>query len=450
MKLKRAIALMLAICISMLFCGCDMFGTTDELVSPPALTGDLSPIADALYKSAGNDLDLKYPSKGDHRSAIVLEDIDSDGIFEAFAFYSTSDDEMTTMHINAVCQKDNEWKSVSDQTMVATGIERIEFCDLDGDGSKEILVGWDVNGVSEKRLSIFSFNGKTLTQQLLQAYTAFLCSDLDDNGSYEVFVHHLDVTEKINKALVYNLGDKGIAQTAGCVMDSTVKSASAPVLAELSNGKKAIYIDETKGVGAVTEVLFLSKGELVNPLLDSTTAIENILTLRAAALSTQDINGDKILEIPVATDLPNAVADGEKLYYTNWCSFNGETLSVKLVTIVNTVDGYYLEIPNNAVGKIAVLKDIEKQERKFYQYDSETQAIGDVLFEITAVKTNKWDSKDFSRDGKTEISRTDEFVFALKMGEAAKALEITEKNIKDTFKLIDGGALGEKSSYSRR
>ncbi len=439
MKLKKAIAVVLVLCTSMLFCGCDLFGTADKLVSPPALTGDLSPIADALYKSAGNDLDLKYPSKGDHRSAIVLEDINNDGIFEAFAFYSTSDDEMTTMHINAICQKGGEWKSVSDQTMVATGIERIEFCDLNDDGSKEILVGWDVNGVSEKQLSVFSFNGKTLNQQLLQAYTAFLCSDLDDNGSNEVFVHHLDVTEKTNKALIYSLGDKGVAQTAGCIMDSTVKSASTPVLAELSNGKKAIYIDEIKGVGAITEVLFLSKGELVNPLLDSTTAIENILTLRAASLVTKDINYDKILEIPVATDLPNAVSDGEKLYYTNWCSFNGETLSVKLVTVVNTVDGYYLEIPNNAVGKISVLKDIEKHERKFYQYDLQTQTIGELLFEIAAVEPNEWDSKDYSRDGKTEITRTDEFVFVLKMGDAAKSLELTEKSIKETFKLIDGG-----------
>ncbi|MDO4608552.1 MAG: VCBS repeat-containing protein [Clostridia bacterium] len=437
MKFKRMTVLVLTICISMLFCGCDLFGTADELVSPPALTGDLSPIADALYKSAGDDLDLKYPTKGDHRSAIVLEDINSDGIFEAFAFYSTSDDEMTTMHINVVCQKDSEWTSVSDQTITATAIERIEFCDLNGDGREEILVGWDVNGVSEKQLSIFCFDGKELSQQLLQAYTSFLCSDLDDDGNNEVFVHHLDTTEKTNKALIYNLGEKGIEQTAGCIMDSTVKSASTPVLAELSNGKKAIYIDEIKGVGAVTEVLYLSKGELKNPLLDSTTTIENILTLRAAALSTQDINGDKILEIPVATDLPNAVEDGEKLYYTNWCSFNGETLSVKLVTIVNTVDGYYLELPNSAVGKVSVLKDVERHERKIYQYDSQTQTTGDLLFEISAIEMKKWNSRDYDRENQTELARNADMVFVLKMGETAKSLELTEKSIKETFKLID-------------
>ncbi len=436
MKLKKALTLVLTVCIAMLFCGCDIINTNDELVSPPALTGDMSPIAKALYKTAGSELDLKYPAAGDHRSAIVLEDINGDSHFEAFAFYSTSDDEMTTMHINAVCQIDGEWQSVADQTIVATGVEMIDFCDLNADGAKEILVGWDVNGASEKQLSVFTFDGNNLTQKLLQPYTGFLCNDLDNNGSFEVFVHHLNTIDRINMATVCNFVDDTITQTSSCVMDSTVKSASAPVLATLSNGQKAIYIDEIKGVGAVTEVLYLSKGALVNPLLDNTGSFENILTLRAASLSTRDINGDSILEIPVASELPNAVAEGEKLYYTNWCSFNGEVLAVKLVTVVNTVDGYYLSVPNNMVGKIAVIKDIENHEREFYYYDTKTQIAGDFLFEITVISEKEWDSKDFSRGSLTELSRVNNTVFVLNIGEMAKQFGIDAKTIKDTFKVI--------------
>ncbi len=436
MKLKKPVVLLLAICICVLLCGCDLFNNTDDLVSPPALTGDMSPIADALYKSVGTDLDLKYPDTGDHRSAIVLEDINGDSIFEAFAFYSTSDDEMTTMHINVICQSDGKWASASDQTIVANGVEMIDFCDLNGDGTKEILVGWNVNGISEKQLSVFTFDRKNLTQQLLQAYTGFLCSDLDSNGSYEVFVHHLNTAEKTNKAMIYNYGNDGVAKTAGCLMDGTVKSASAPVLSALSNGQKAIYIDEIKGVGAVTEVLYLSQGEMVNPLLDSVNSFENILTLRAASLATQDINKDSILEIPVATDLPNAVEGGEKLYYTNWCSFNGESLSVKLVTIVNTVDGYYLSVPNNMVGNVSVLKSIENHEREFYFYDAAAQTTGDMLFKISAIPVSEWDSADFERGSLTELARKEATVFVLKLMPYAQKFGINTELIQQTFSVI--------------
>ncbi len=437
MKLKKVVVMLLAMCVSLCFCGCAFVDNTDDMVSPPELTGEMSPIADALYAVAGKNCDLKYPTAGNHRSAIVLEDINGDSVFEAFAFYSTSDDEMTTMHINVICQQSGKWVSVADQTIVATGVEMVDFCDLNDDGVEEIIIGWDVNGNSEKQLSVFALNESSLTQVLLQAYTSFLCCDLDNNGTYEIFVHLLNAAEKSNKAIIYNYNESGMAQTAGCMMDGSVKSASDPVLSVLSNGQKAIYIDEIKGVGSVTEVLYISKGELVNPLLDSVNSFENISTYRAAAIETGDINRDGILEIPVASELPNAVSDGEKLYYTNWCSFNGEKLSVKLVTVVNTVDGYYLTVPNAMVGYLAVLKDIENHERKFYHYDSKNAVLGKLLFTITAVDIDDWASKEFDHENKTELSRTEEYVFAVELGDGANAFAITEELVKETFYLVD-------------
>lgn len=437
MKLKRSIVILLALCICFAFCGCDFVQNTDDMVSPPELTGDMSPIADALYAVAGADCDLKYPTEGTHRSAIVLEDINGDGIFEAFAFYSTSGDEMTTMHINVICQSEGKWVSVSDQTIVATGVEMVDFCDLNSDGTEEILVGWDVNGASEKQLSVFTFRENVLTQQLLQAYTSFLCCDIDNNGTNEIFVHLLNSSEKTNKAIIYSYNEKGMAQTAGCIMDGSVKSAAAPVLSVLSNGQKAIYIDEIKGVGAVTEVLYVSKGELINPLLDNDISFENNSTLRAASLEIRDINQDGILEIPIASELPNAVSDGEKLYYTNWCSFNGEKLSIKLVTIVNTVDGYYLTVPNSMVGYIAVYKDIEKHERRFYHYDSANAVLGKLLFTVTAIDADEWDSSDFEHGGKVELSRAQDTVFVSELGEGASAFAITTDVIMESFNLVD-------------
>lgn len=437
MRLKTSIVILLAICICVAFCGCDFAQNTDDMVSPPELTGDMSPIAEALYAVAGADCDLKYPAEGTHRSAIILEDINGDGIFEAFAFYSTSGDEMTTMHINVICQSDGKWVSVSDQTIVATGVEKVDFCDLNGDGIEEILVGWDVNGASEKQLSVFTFLENTLAQQLLQAYTSFLCCDIDSNGTNEIFVHVLNASEKTNKAIIYSYNENGMAQTAGCVMDGSVKSAANPVLSVLSNGQKAVYIDEIKGVGAVTEVLYVSKGELINPLLDNDVSFENNSTLRAASLEIKDINQDGILEIPIAAELPNAVSDGEKLYYTNWCSFNGEKLSIKLVTIVNTVDGYYLTVPNSMVGYVAVYKDIENHERKFYHYDSANAVLGKLLFTVTAVDADEWDSGDFNRGSKVELSRTQDTVFLAELGEGASAFAITTDVIIDAFYLVN-------------
>ena len=435
MKMKKILALILAFCMAIILCGCDLFDDANELLSPPELTGEMAPIAKALEKSAGSDCDLKYPADGEYRSAIVLEDINGDAIYEAFAFYSTSDDEMTTMHINAICQIDGKWTSVADKTAIATGIEKVEFSDLDDDGNKEIVIGWDVNGTSEKQLSLFTFENNVLAQQLVQSYTGFSCCDLNKDGKNELFVHMLNTSEKTNKAMVYSYNKRQIEQTATCVLDSSVKSAEKPIFAALSNGQRAIYIDEIKGVGSVTEVLYFSEGELINPLLDEE-SLENVSTFRAASLETQDINADKVLEIPIASDLPNAISDGEKLYYTNWCSFNGELLSVKIVTMVNTVDGYYLTVPNTMVGRIAAYKDTENHVRRFYYYDAQESKLGEELFTITAIKSSKWDKEDFDRGNMVELERKDETVFVAALGSGAQDFAITIDTIKNSFYLV--------------
>lgn len=435
MKIKKAVIFLLVISVCLSLCGCDLFNNTDELVSPPELTGQLYPIGQALKESAGSNYNLVYPTSGNHRSAIILEDINGDSVFEAFAFYSTNDDEMTHMHINVICQRENGWVSVADQTIIATGVETVEFCDLNGNGIEEILVGWEVNGNSEKQLSVFSFENQKLVQKMLQSYSGFLCCDLDNNGVNEIFVHLLNTSEKINRATVYSYSDEGVSQTSGCLLDSNVKTADVPVLSVLSSGQKAVYIDEIKGVGAVTEVLYYSRGELVNPLLDKETSGENTITLRAASLEMTDINGDGIIEIPIASDLPNATANDEKIYYTNWCSFNGEKLAVKLVTVVNTVDGYYITIPNNLVGTLAVSKDIENHKRGVYLYNAQTDTVEGLLFTITVFDSDEYD-KTSKGDNLTEIYRNENSVFAVELGEKATLTGITAKTVEEMFNLF--------------
>ena len=178
MRLKL-ISVFLAAVLCLALCGCDMFATnTAELLSPPELSGDIAPIAAAIAKSAGGEYTLKYPSNGNFRSAVVQNDIDGDGRLEAFAFYSMKEKENGTdtvnMYISVISFSGGEWVFADKQKMVAGGVERIDFCDLDGDGISEVLVGWEIYGTSEMQLAVYSFKGGKLTQRTLQKYSRFI------------------------------------------------------------------------------------------------------------------------------------------------------------------------------------------------------------------------------------------------------------------------------------
>lgn len=436
---KKIICLILGFILSFILCGCDFFAAdTAELLSPPALSGELNAINEAINKSAGGAYTLKYPSRGNYRSAVVQEDINEDGILEAFAFYSMSDGETSTMNIGYVRKTENEWQSIAQQKIVAGGVDMIQFCDLDGDGVKEILVGWEIYGTSEMQLAVYSATENTLTQQMLQRYTHFTTCNLNEDGKNEIFVVRVGLADQPNTASLFELSGNGVVELSSCELDVAAKTVNAPVVSTLSTGKPAIYIDEIKGVGAVTEVLFMEKGVLVNPLFQPDIK-ETISTLRSATFSIKDINNDGVLEIPVQENLPSVTRSqvNEKLYMTNWCSYNGELLTNQLVTVINAIDSYYYIIPARWVGNIAVLKDTENKVREFYKYNSEDMTVGESLLYIKAVKKSDWDSSK-NKDGKTfEIMNNGETSFICRISDVAASEGLTEENVKANFKLFE-------------
>ncbi len=427
------------LCLGMLFslCGCDFFtADTAALLSPPALTGDMYPIDKAIKKSVGSDFTPEYPSRGNYRSAVIQHDINKDGILEAFAFYSTQSRETTTMNINAVVNRDGEWKSVAVQTITAGGVDRIDFCDLDNDGVDEILVGWEIYGTSELQLAVYSLGEKTLTQRMLEQYTHFSFCDLDKNDKNEIFIVRSFPAESRNTAHLYALTSVGVSLVSSCELDSRAKTLNHPVVSSLSNGTPAVYIDEIKGVGAVTEVIFLEKGQLQNPLLDKD-AKETTLTLRAATLECRDINDDGILEIPVRRDVATVTrsTEGEKQYLTDWCSFGGEGLTVQLTAFMNVSEGYYFVVPQKWIGNMAVLRDSENAITEFYRFDSENNVSGERLLYIRAVRKTDWDNGLYKNQPATEIVNNGEISFIGSISDAAKADGITEEKVKADLRL---------------
>ena len=435
MLIKRIIALLLSAALMLLLTGCDFFTMeTEQMLTPPMLVGDMAPIQEVIKNSINGEYTLKYPSGGEYRSAVILNDVDGDEKFEAFVLYSQTEDDVDYMHINFINRQDGEWVSLSDKKIAAGGVDRVDFADLNKDGFKEIIVGFEIYGSTEKQLNVYSVEKGTVIQRLTHEYTSFLCCDLDENEESELFVHLSKMTDEINTAYLYTFDQDGAAQLLSSAMDTGVRTASSPILSTLSNGQPAIYIDEVKATGNITEVLFLSKGELVNPLLENETK-ENTKTLRTSNISIGDINGDRIIEIPVSELMSSYDGDtgGEKVYYTKWCSFNGENLAVQQTTLLNTTDGYYLSVPEKWIGNITLVRESGGKARMIYAYNTKEKTTGENLAYYTAVTIEDWDEYKKQNPEMIEIARNGVYVFAGKVYENNTNLCITEQELKNMF-----------------
>lgn len=433
--LRKILCVLSVICLMVTLCGCDLFtADTAALLSPPSLAGDMYPISEAIKKSVSVPYSFEYPARGDYRSAVVQYDINHDGILEAFAFYSTQENETKSMHINAVENIKGEWKAVATSDITAGGVDRIDFCDLDLDGVDEILVGWEIYGTSDLRLAVYSLKDDVLTQRMLEQYTHFIYCNLDSDDRNEIFIVRSSPSESRNTAHLYSLSKTDATEISACELDSSSKTLNHPFAATLSTGEPAIYIDEIKGVGAITEVLFLKKGTLVNPLLDKK-AKETTATLRSASFETKDINDDGIPEIPVQSQVPTVTksGSGEPLYLTNWCSFNGEALTSQLTAMINLTDGYYYGIPQKWIGKIAVLKDSQGALMEIYRYRPKDATAGERLLYFRAVKKSDWDAGKYNREDVKEIVNDGETSYICYISSAAEKDGIDIEKIRTDF-----------------
>ena len=437
MKIKRLIAVVLAALFCFTLSGCDVLQTDfSGLIAAPKLEGDMYPVQQALEAWAGEDITLKYPVSGDYRSAFIMTDVNSDGFTEAVAFYSVTADSAVTMHINIIANRGDEWKSMGDLSLVANDVESVSFSDLDGDGSKEIIVGWMVYGSIDKQVGVYSFTKDTLTQRVLEKYTNFTCADLNSDDMLDLTVVYLNSTDKVASAKVISFKDDGIAKIGSVGLDGNVSSYSTPVVAPLKNGATALYIDAVKGSGMITEIIWF-EDTLLKSLISPTT-MENTVTHRLSAVSSRDFSGDGVIDIPLLELLPSTAESDEadKVYITNWCDFDGNKMEVCASTFMNYSDGYCLTIPDSWKNSIHLTRKTESRLRVFYHYDINTGTYGEEIFRIIAVASADKDKRDeYTEEGYTLLLDGESLTYLAKVNEP-NDINLDINTLESIFRII--------------
>ncbi len=439
MQIKRIVAVVLAAVLMLCFCGCSTDGEDwgENLLKPPRPIGDMYDIQVALDKVVTEKYTLKYPSAGDYRSAILQKDINGDGADEAIAFYSTTNDNTVTMHINLITKSSGKWQSVGDFKCVAGGVETVDFKDMNADGKLEILVGWTVYGTVDKTVGVYGFDGNRLLQHITEEYTHYLCEDVDGDNIPELFVSHLDSKNEKAHARLIKITDGGILEFGNCLLDNTVTSYYKPVVGKLPNGNTAIYFDAAKGSGTQTEILEIVNGTMVDAraLPDGTT----VPTYRASNATIRDMEKDGIYEIPFPVLLTkNPENDSENVYRTQWYTLNEKQLVLSFSALMNYVDGYYIVVPEKWNGKITVTRDTPNRIRNIMAIDEKTGNSSDIIVRVQTLPIEqKHQEGAIKITDAVEIARGTEYCYMISVGSATDDTAVTVEEFTSLFEILE-------------
>lgn len=440
---KKVLSLILSMLLVFSLCGC--IGSSDmdsaDILSPPKPSGEMLDIKETLEAFVTGKFSLKYPTAGKYRSAYIMSDLMNSGKENfALAFYSILDEEnITSMHLNLMKKVDDSWVSISDTAVAATGVEKVELTDLNGDGIKEITVGWNIYGGVDKSVMVYSLKGLSLVPIVQESYSEFLCFDMEQKEKNNLFVLSHNASEGKASAKLYSFEGEEVVDKGSCLLDGQVTTFYTPVASKLSNGSPAVFIDSAKGSGTQTEVVFLKNNTLTRAdfIIDESGTLS---TYRNMAALCKDINGDDKYDIPlIDSTLTFTPENYDKISATmiKWCSYNGEEFEISSFAAMNYNDGYYIEIPVKWFGKITVEPTVEFRIYTVSIWDTKKNSQIGTLLQVRTVTETEWDKKNNGLETYKEIKRNGGLVYIAMLGSYPGTEKITLEQAKEIIRIIN-------------
>ncbi len=449
---------------AMILCGCSDANFGDEtFLRPPRATGDEAKIQDIISDQAGGNYSLKYPQRGDNRSAVIMRKSNaklSDGNEKtsksntvekyAVAMFSTESD--SKLNISIIAYMNGKWKCLKTFSNEGMGIDQVVFDDVDSNGTEDIIIGRTAYTGSRKKLSVYSIENETVREITVDdTYNEMVVDDITGDNSNEIVLISLANSGSNPAAVVYKYSEqeKTLMSNASVPIDGEIVEFANVISGKIDKDKKGIILDGKKsGDFLSTQVLYYNddEGLLVNPLVDIADDGKLInVTSRKDNVVSRDADGDGIIEIPVITQLPASVDENAasicNLTSWNQISVKDDSLSVKMRSIINYNDGYSFVMPNEwSGGNVTALSDAENRQLRFYLWNSSTGSVGDPLLIIYRYTKYEW--SDIDKHALIELKELNEksknAVFAVQIinTKSDKSLNISEQEVKNCIRLL--------------
>ena len=343
--------------------GC-AFESVDKLYALPVLPQEYKDLQTSI-ETTMSELGAEYAviSYGSYTSTIQLLDMDGDGEQETAAvFLRVTSAEERPMRVCLFRKgSDNTYRQVHMLSGEGNSINSVAYEDLTGDGSREIIVSWQLSS-GVHILSAYNLTGSEAVELMSTTYNeTYIVADLDENGSQDIVVFQQDSTgEGNNLAEYYEYRDAVLTMTSVAPLSDGMRDVTNARVGRLADGKLGVYVALEMENGMLTDILVMEENGLSNVTRDIEIGA-SIATARSYVdVGATDINSDGVLEIPRPQPLAPLDPESSSAYYLiYWQQFDSSgKSSTSCITYHAVSDSWYLTLPNGwDTGNIAVARD---------------------------------------------------------------------------------------------
>ncbi len=352
MKRVKCAALFLVIC---LLGGCSGM-SIDELYCLPKASEDYYDLQEALSQALGNGLSYDAPASGARREPVQLVDLDYDGTDEAVAFFRSSQDGSVAAYIFA--RRGFQYELADQIPCSGSAVGAVEYADLDGSGSLELLITCQVSEAVTQALQVSRYQNNAAESLLTAPCGRYVLTDLNGDGAKEILCI-TDSGAEASAAVTYYTYVGGQMKTDQELRLSENYSDILNIAqGTLEDGTEAVLITGIAEDQMKTDVLIQNdQAEL--------TAVDcgrlgSSAQLQGGDLYPRDMDGDGNLEIPKGKVLPEYEAGSGTQWTVEWYGLTAKGKSgLKCSTYHCFDEGWYLELPESWDDAISVREKSE-------------------------------------------------------------------------------------------
>ena len=452
MKFK-IISIVVLVCVlsSTVLSGCSFGGIdNNKLLKPPKGTGEKAFIESIINARAGGRYTLKYPKDGEYRSAITIQDIDNDSKQEAIALYKTSG-EIATTHILFMKEINGEWTDIGDFEGASDNIDKISFADINGDGKNEVVISWLSAMPLVNHMTLYNLGTNKVSElNVDKEFNDFEVMELTDEKQDSLLLMSLGTqeTEASAALMQYNKDTKEMFVRSVIPMDTNVTQYSLIQKGHITDGIYGVFIDGVKNSNElVSQVIYWdsSINALKNPLYDKEgkDELEINPTFRIGTSYCQDVNDDKLVDIPTYSIFPLEKKEAVNMAVgaVDWNNYDVE--KKELVSfernVISSVDGYLFVVPKYWKDNITARQDVNTRALTFYEWYSlgNVSTKGNELLTIRVFTKSDWNAQKETKNF-IEMESTTELVYAVKIPKDNQSiLAIDLEQVKNNLRLLE-------------
>ncbi len=347
--MKRVICAALFLIVCMLG-GCSGI-SIDKLYCLPQASEDYYDLQEALSQVLEDGLSYDAPASGARREPVQLVDLDHDGTDEAVAFFRDGQDGTVAACIFA--RKNSAYELADTIPCSGSAVGSVEYADLDGSGSLELLITCQVSEAVTQALQVSRYRQGAAESLLTAPCGRYVLTDLNGDGAKEILCITDSGAETAATAAYYTYADEQMKAGQELRLSENYSDILNISQGTLEDGTAAVLLTGKSGEQLRTDVLVQNEASELTAV--DCGSLEVSAQLQGGTLYPEDMDGDGSLEIPQAQELPEYEAGSGTQWAVAWYGLTAKGKNNLKCTTYHCFDeGWYLELPESWENAISV------------------------------------------------------------------------------------------------